>query len=205
VCPWAAEIEVALGPPLRTSALASALALSDSTLTVATMTRRGTKPITAHYPNRGRIPHKSNYSRIHSPGAAAPAVNSPGKRTGPGVLTLAGRFLCRAGRNRHSPAVAAAGGEQGTGMPMLVVIDGSGGRRPEIGVGSSSGRYRPRLLEYLAQVFGGHDHLTSRARFVQRDRNAACKQTRPGFGGLGGGQDDHRHVCARVGGSARRH
>jgi len=92
VCPWAAEIEVALGAPLRTSALASALALSDSTLTVATVTKRGTEPMTAHYPNRGGIPLKGSYSRIDSPSAAAPAGNSPGKRTGPGALTFGGPF-----------------------------------------------------------------------------------------------------------------
>jgi hypothetical protein len=49
------------------------------------------------------------------------------------------------------------------------------------------GRYRPRLLEYLAQVYGGMTAWTSRARFVQerqkRRRLWACSDSGVQTGG----------------------
>jgi hypothetical protein len=52
---------------------------------------------------------------------------------------------------------------------------------PAIGVTSKQGRYRPLLLDSLAQAPAGKIclSLTSRARFVQGDRNAVHKQDPP--------------------------
>ncbi len=68
------------------------------------------------------------------------------------------------------------------------ITPGAGLRRnssvwsPKKGVSSSQGRYRPRLLEYLAQVLGGQGHLTSRAVSSTSDRNAVRERTCPGSG-----------------------